>query len=111
VGAVYLAGEWQGALLLETWAEQAFVWTHKLMAIPLPRRLDDDVRDSVGELANMVAGNLKSLLPVETALSMPSVIEGRQFTLRLVGGHQKIKVDFASPEGPFAVTLVQLTDG
>jgi hypothetical protein len=59
----------------------------------------------------MVAGNLKSLLPVETALSMPLVIEGRQFTLRLVGGHQKIKVDFASPEGPFAVTLVQLTDG
>jgi len=111
VGAVYLAGEWRGALLLETWAEQAFVWTHKLMSVPAPHSLDDDVRDCIGELANVIAGNLKSLLPAETALSMPSVVEGRQFTLRLIGGHQKIKVDFASPEGPFSITLVQLTDG
>jgi chemotaxis protein CheX len=110
VGAVYLTGKWRGALLLETWAAQAFVWTQKLMAIPAPLDLDDDVRDCIGELTNMVAGNLKSLLPVETALSIPSVVEGRQFTLRLIGGHQKIKVYFASPEGPFAMTLVQLTD-
>lgn len=110
VGAVYLAGGWRGALLLETWAEQAFVWTHKLMSVPEPHSLDDDVRDCIGELTSMVAGNLKSLLPVEIALSMPSVVEGRQFTLRLIGGHQKIKVDFASPEGPFSITLVQLTD-
>lgn len=110
VGAVYLAGEWRGALLLETWTEQAVVWTHRLMSVPEPLSLDDDVRDCVGELTNMVAGNLKSLLPVETVLSMPSVIEGRQFTLRLIGDHQKIKVDFASPEGPFSITLVQLTD-
>jgi chemotaxis protein CheX len=110
VGAVYLAGQWRGALLLETWAEQAFVWTHKLMSVPAPSSLNDDVRDCIGELTNMIAGNLKSLLPVETALSMPSVVEGRQFTLRLIGGHRKIKVDFASPEGPFSITLVQLTE-
>ena len=111
VGAVYLAGEWRGAMLLETWAEQAFAWTQKLMSVPPPHSLDDDVRDCIGELTSMVAGNLKPLFPAETALSMPSVVEGRQFTLRLIGGHQKIKVDFASPEGPFSVTLVQLTDG
>ena len=110
VGAVYLTGEWQGALLLESAAAQAFIWTHKLMSIPAPDSLDDDVRDTIGELASMVAGNLKPFLPVETALSMPLVVEGRQYTLRLVGDHQKIKVDLASPEGPFSVTLVQLTE-
>jgi chemotaxis protein CheX len=110
VGAVYLSGEWSGAMLLETWAGQAFVWTHKLLSVPAPTTLDDDVRDCVGELTNMVAGNLKSLLPFKIELSIPSVVEGRQFTLRLIGGHQKIKVDFASPEGPFSITLVQLTE-
>lgn len=110
VGAVYLAGPWQGALLLEASAAQAFSWTQKFMSIPMPDSLDDDVRDTVGELSSMLAGNLKSFLPAETALSMPSVVEGRQYTLRLVGDHQKIKVDFASPEGPFSVTLVQLTE-
>lgn len=110
VGAVYLAGAWQGALLLEASAAQAFIWTQRLMSIPMPDSLDDDVRDTVGELASMVAGNLKSFLPVEMTLSMPSVVEGRQYTLRLVGDHQKIKVDFASPDGAFSVTLVQLTE-
>jgi CheY-specific phosphatase CheX len=111
VGAVYLAGGWRGAILLETSAEQAFAWTQKLMSVPPPQSLDDDVRDCIGELTSMVAGNLKPLFPAETALSMPSVVEGRQFTLRLVGGHQKIKVDFSANEGPFSITLVQLTDG
>jgi chemotaxis protein CheX len=110
VGAVYLTGEWRGALLLEASVEQAYVWTQKLMSIPAPDSLDDDVRDTIGELASMVAGNLKSMLPVETALSMPSVVEGRQYTLRLIGDHQRIKVDLASAEGPFSVTLVQLTE-
>lgn len=110
VGAVYLAGPWQGALLLEASASQAFLWTQKLMSVPAPDRLDDDVRDTIGELGSMVAGNLKSFLPPETALSMPSVVEGRQYTLRLVGDHQKIKVDFASADGAFSVTLVQLTE-
>lgn len=108
VGAVYLIGGWQGALLLEFEAAQAFIWTRKLMSIPAPDSLDDDVRDTVGELSSMVAGNLKSFFPVEPQLSMPSVVEGRQFTLRLVGDHRKIKVDFDSPDGPFSVTLVQL---
>lgn len=111
VGAVYLAGGLGGAMLLETWAEQAFVWTQKLMSVPPPQSFDDDVRDCIGELASMIAGNLKSMFPAETELSMPSVVEGRQFTIRLIGGHQKIKVDFASPDGPFSITLVQLSDG
>jgi hypothetical protein len=37
VGAVYLAGGWRGAVLLDTWVEQAIVWTYRLMSIPAPR--------------------------------------------------------------------------
>jgi CheY-specific phosphatase CheX len=109
VGAVYLAGGLGGAMLLETWAEQA--WTQKLMSVPPPQSFDDDVRDCIGELAGMIAGNLKSMFPAETELSRPSVVEGRQFMIRPIGGHQKIKVDFASPDGPFSITRVQLSDG
>lgn len=110
VGAVYLAGGWRGALLIESSAEQAFIWTSKFMSVDLPSSLNDDVRDTIGEFINMIAGNLKSLLPAETVLSIPSVVEGRQFTLRIIGDHEKIEVDFTSPEGPFSVTLVQLTE-
>jgi len=43
------------------------------------------VRDALGELANMLAGNLKSVLPSGVVLSMPSVIEGSDYSLRICG--------------------------
>lgn len=46
----------------------------------------DDVRDSLGEIVNMIAGNFKALLPDGAAISMPSVVEGSDYTLRVRGG-------------------------
>jgi CheY-specific phosphatase CheX len=37
---------------------------------------DDDVADAVGELANVLGGNLKALLPEGSTLTLPSVGEG-----------------------------------
>jgi len=37
---------------------------------------DDEVVDAVGELTNMVGGNIKSLLPEPSRLSLPVVVPG-----------------------------------
>lgn len=37
---------------------------------------DDDMADAMGELANILGGNLKALLPEGSALTLPSVGEG-----------------------------------
>ena len=64
------------------------------MGIALPAAIDDDVRDVMGELANMVAGNLKSLLPRGVDLSMPSVVEGSDYALRVCGVNAVERTDF-----------------
>jgi chemotaxis protein CheX len=84
--AIYFAGAWKGAVLLECTRPQAFEFTHRLMSIDPPGSVDDDVRDSLGELANMLAGNLKSVLPHGIDLSMPSVVAGSDYSLRVCGG-------------------------
>ena len=110
-GAVYLAGAWRGAVLLECDRGQACYFTNRLMAIPLPEKLNDDVRDTMGELANMLAGNLKSVLPRGVVLSMPSVVEGSDYSLRLCGGRAVVeRVAYCSPVGVFWITLVELPD-
>jgi chemotaxis protein CheX len=38
---------------------------------------DADVADAVGELVNMIGGNVKSLMPGPSALSLPVVAAGR----------------------------------
>ena len=45
----------------------------------------DDIADTVGELTNMVGGNIKSLLPEPSTLSLPVVAHGRIPTIKVVG--------------------------
>jgi chemotaxis protein CheX len=77
------------------------------MGIPTPIQFDDDVCDALGELANMIGGNLKSVLPRGVSLSLPSVVQGNSYSLRVCGGHRNNRMSFTGPDGPFWVTLVE----
>lgn len=80
-GCVHIAGEWNGAVLVEC-------------ELPLARRMTavlfgraegdvslDDVRDALGEITNMVGGNVKALLPAPSRLSLPTVVEGADYAV------------------------------
>jgi len=109
--AVHLAGSWKGAVWLRCNSEQAFAFTMRLMPEASPKGVDDDVRDALGELANMLGGNLKSLLPRGTSISMPSVVEGGDYAASFRGRHASKTLAFATALGVFWVTLVQLLEG
>jgi len=106
--AVEFVGGWRGAVLLECCAGPACRFAGLFMGIPAPAAVDGDVRDVMGELANMVAGNLKSVLPRGVDLSMPLVVLGNDYTLQFCGGKLVERAAFASPAGGFGVTLVEL---
>ena len=108
-GAVYLAGAWRGAVLLECDRGQAYYFANRLMAVPMPEEVNDDVRDTMGELANMLGGNLKAVLPRGVVLSMPSVVEGSDYSLRVCGGNAVVeRAAYRSPAGVFWITLAEL---
>jgi len=106
--AVHFAGDWRGAALVECDAPQACHFATRFMGIALPATIDDDVRDAMGELANMVAGNLKSVLPRGVGLSMPSVVEGSDYTLRVCGAKAVERLIFSSALGAFRITLIEM---
>jgi chemotaxis protein CheX len=68
--------------------------------------VDDDVRDVLGELANMIGGNMKSCMPTGVRLSMPTVMEGRDYDLRICGSQILERVAFHCGEGHFWVTVL-----
>jgi hypothetical protein len=80
------------------------------MEIAEPVSMDDDVRDSVGEIINMIGGNLKSVLPAGVGLSMPSVVEGADSAYRICGANLTERLSFRGKLGHFWVTLVQTID-
>ena len=101
-------GLWNGAVLLECSPAQACSFTQLLLSVDRPTAVNDDVRDALGELANMLAGNLKSVLPRGVSLSVPSITVGTDYTLRICGGNMVERLGFSGPDGVFWVTLVEI---
>lgn len=108
--AVQFAGDWKGAVILTCSLEDSFQVCARMMSGLHPVHFDEDVRDSLGELANMLGGNLKSVLPPGVVLSIPIVTEGKDFGLHLCGGNDARTMAFAGEMGEFEVTLVYVED-
>jgi chemotaxis protein CheX len=107
--AIYFAGAWKGAVLFECDAQQAREITRRLM----PDVIDDEdevQQDALGEITNMLGGNLKSLMPPGTSLSLPSVVEGSNYSLRICGDNRFERLAFATDIGPIMVTMVEVQD-
>jgi CheY-specific phosphatase CheX len=105
--AVSFTESWKGAMVLECVLPLAFEFTARLISVPLPTLVDADVCDSMGELVNMIAGNFKALMPAETEISIPSVVKGRDYLLRLRGGGNTLsQIIFRTEFGEFCLTLV-----
>ncbi len=71
---VEIVGPWTGAVVLTCGRDTAEELTRALLRGHAPVVLDDeDVRDALGEFANVVGGNVKALLPGPSVLGLPEV--------------------------------------
>jgi CheY-specific phosphatase CheX len=75
-----------------------------------PDTVNDDVRDVLGELANMIGGNIKCAVASGLKLSMPSVTDGSDDGVRICGSKFH-RLGFECEEGPFWVTLLAVAPG
>ncbi|WP_336030514.1 chemotaxis protein CheX [Geodermatophilus sp. FMUSA9-8] len=71
---VGITGPWTGTVVLTTGRDTAVELTRALLREHAPEVLEDeDVDDALGELANVVGGNVKAVLPGPSALGLPEV--------------------------------------
>ncbi|TQN40801.1 chemotaxis phosphatase CheX-like protein [Blastococcus colisei] len=71
---VEIVGPWTGAVVLTCGRSTAEALARCLMAEHAPPVLDaDDIQDALGELANVVGGNVKAVLPGPSVLGLPEV--------------------------------------
>jgi chemotaxis protein CheX len=105
-GTVHLTGDWSGAVLLECNQRQACGFAGHFLSMNPPEAVDDVVRDVLGELVNMIGGNLKCVLTRGIRLSMPSVVDGSQYSLRVCGVECEERLAFQCAEGLFWITVM-----
>lgn len=73
--AVTISGGWAGVVTVELAEPVAHKLTTEMLGSEEVE--DGDVADAVGELVNMIGGNIKSLMPGPSVLSLPVVAAGR----------------------------------
>jgi chemotaxis protein CheX len=105
VACVQISGAWSGAVLMWCTGEFASLAVKAMFDVGDGA---DEERDAVGEIANMVAGNLKATLPSPSRLSLPIVASGHGFGLDVRHSRPIERVEFlVDEEHHVVVTLVR----
>ena len=79
----------------------------QMLGIPPDEVTSHDVGDSLGELTNMVGGNIKSLLPSPSNLSIPSVAEGSDYSIWAPGTDLLAQLTLRCEGEPMLITVRQ----
>ena len=103
-GCVYLTGAYTGSIMLQCSPPAARNAAAALFSIAPEAVTPSEVVDALGEIANMVGGNVKSMLPGPSALSLPSVVQGE---LSVPGARVVREVQLAWRAQPLFVSLWQ----
>jgi chemotaxis protein CheX len=103
-GIVGLAGPSKGMLAIHIPEPAALKITSSFLCMDVDA-IDDDVKDAIGELANMVAGSVKADLldSKEYKLSIPSVVCGAEYGIECLSESQGSVVPFSIEGGEFTV--------
>lgn len=112
-GIIGLAGSTRGMLAVHMANAAALAVTSAFLGTVV-EEIDDDVRDAIGELANMLAGSIKSILDPngsDIKLSMPSAIYGEDYSVDCLAGAQAVTVPFTCDGLVFLVELQLRNDG
>lgn len=66
----------------------------------------DEVREAVGEIANMISGQVRQSLSsqgLKLQASLPSVVSGKDLTMEGSLKHPSVMIQFSVDKGPFEV--------
>jgi chemotaxis protein CheX len=106
-GVIGLAGTHKGVLAIHLPHRVAIAITSSFLGMDV-EEMNSDVEDAVGELANMLGGNVKSILSEkgrDINLSLPTTISGRHYDYQPNKDAERIFIQFRCETGQFTVEL------
>ncbi|MDX9896768.1 MAG: chemotaxis protein CheX [Desulfofustis sp.] len=106
-GIIGLAGTHKGVLAIHIPAVVAMAITGSFLGMDV-EQINEDVEDAVGELANMLGGNIKTILSQngrDIELSLPTTISGQNYDFQTAKDVEVTRLDFTTDSGTFTVEL------
>jgi CheY-specific phosphatase CheX len=103
---VRFEGAWSGVLDLECSPLLAMDLALRLLPYLQENPEQEFVLDALGEVANVMGGNLKAVLPRGVEVSMPTVSAGPVNRMK-VSDQDRVSVRFSSGQNEFAISLTE----
>lgn len=107
LASVQIAGEWMGCAVLTMSSDLGRESAGTMLGISPAQVNEDDLRDVAAELTNMIGGNLKSLLPGPSYLSLPTVFTGGDIGMQIHNAILIEDVGLRSAVGTLRVRLYE----
>jgi chemotaxis protein CheX len=106
-GCVQITGAWEGAVTVHCSEALARALTAAMFMVDPGDTTAEEVTDALGELANMVGGNVKALLPEPCRISLPAVADGMDYRLSVPGARPVSAVTWTCNGEPLMVRLLE----
>lgn len=104
---VSICGEWEGAVCLDISMDLAREAAAVFLDVAPTEVGAEQILDAAGELANMTAGSLKTILPKPSKVSLPSVATGRDYVLTVSKSSRVLRSHFESPTGTLVISIFE----
>lgn len=111
ISLVGITGDWGGSGVFCCSSALAAVLCSRMLGTELSLgapSIDEEVLDVVAEITNMMIGNVKTAVEVVTgplAISVPTVIHGRNFEFRNPSGLRSVALSFSAEDHKFEVRM------
>ena len=108
---VQIAGEWNGSVIMSCPVSLGTTIAARMFDLE-PAEVDEELlHDAVGEVVNMIGGNVKGLVPGPSQLSLPAVASGIDTQLGVPGSQVVTRVGFLSASDAVRVVLMTVDGG
>ncbi|MBL8768670.1 MAG: chemotaxis protein CheX [Planctomycetes bacterium] len=107
---VQITGAWCGAVTFDCSREMAKRIASAMFGSDPASVPDSEICDALGEVANMVGGAYKSMLPTPVNLSLPSVTEGVGYRMFIPGSRMLARTSFECSGETISVTVLTRDD-
>ncbi|MBX9678082.1 MAG: chemotaxis protein CheX [Gemmataceae bacterium] len=106
-GCVHITGEWDGVVTLVCPRRMVQRASGVMFGIDAAAAPKDLLNDALGELINVLGGNLKALMPGPSRLSLPIVVDGSDYTMAIRNARVVNHVSFQCDDDCMTICVME----
>jgi chemotaxis protein CheX len=104
-GCIPITGDWTGNVMLHCHRALTAEAASAIFGLPPEEITFELMQDALGELTNIIGGNLKALFGGKCYLGLPTVTTGHDYALRVLASGSVLRASFESHGQPFQVEI------